>query len=70
MIATRNSASERLRTANSNTSYRYSYVDLFMMLIECGCDVNAVNRAGQTALHIAVRTRQEILVLETSYFWK
>ncbi|KFM69880.1 Serine/threonine-protein phosphatase 6 regulatory ankyrin repeat subunit B, partial [Stegodyphus mimosarum] len=43
-------------------SQKYSYSDLFMLLIERGCDVNASYDFGKTALHLAVLAKQEILV--------
>ncbi|XP_035228925.1 putative ankyrin repeat protein RF_0381 [Stegodyphus dumicola] len=41
---------------------KYSYVDLSMLLIERGTDVNVADNFHQTALHLAIRSKQEILV--------
>ncbi|XP_035232735.1 putative ankyrin repeat protein RF_0381 [Stegodyphus dumicola] len=55
----KNSAWIKGTAANSTACQTYSFIDL---LIDRGCDVNAVNSEGQTALHVAVKTKQEIFV--------
>ncbi|XP_035216236.1 protein VAPYRIN-like isoform X2 [Stegodyphus dumicola] len=62
MIALNVSASERRRAGNATTSQTYSFTDLCMLLIERGCDVNAVAKSSETALDIAIETKQEILI--------
>ncbi|KFM60778.1 Ankyrin-3, partial [Stegodyphus mimosarum] len=47
---------------NSTASQNDPYVDLCMLLIDRGCDVNAVDSAGRTALHFAVQADLENLV--------
>ncbi|KFM76720.1 Ankyrin-3, partial [Stegodyphus mimosarum] len=41
---------------------KHSYTDLCMLLINSGSDVNAVNYLGQTPLHLAVSSNNELLV--------
>ncbi|XP_035232308.1 putative ankyrin repeat protein RF_0381 [Stegodyphus dumicola] len=64
MRAVKEAASETARAANSAANESYSFRDLCMLLIGHGCNVNAVNIFGESALHFAVQTKQEELVLK------
>ncbi|XP_035209318.1 putative ankyrin repeat protein RF_0381 [Stegodyphus dumicola] len=50
------------RAANSLKNENSPYVDLGILLIDRGCDVNAANYVGDTALHLTVRAELETVV--------
>ncbi|XP_035228743.1 putative ankyrin repeat protein RF_0381 [Stegodyphus dumicola] len=54
-------AADKLLDENSTTNQDL-YLDLCMLLIERGCNVNDVNNQAETALHIAVKAKKESLV--------
>ncbi|XP_035206965.1 serine/threonine-protein phosphatase 6 regulatory ankyrin repeat subunit B-like isoform X2 [Stegodyphus dumicola] len=55
-------AIKRAGSVLKDTANYPAFLDFCMLLIDRGCDLNAVDWDGRTALHAAVVTNQEILV--------